>query len=435
MTDNTSLATLSTIARVSASLSLIGSIGIIFDTIRVHRRARSATAVLTSSRIILWWTTADLVYVPAVLLGRAAIDAGSVDSALCSVQGWMLQFAYTSSALWAAVMATSSYLVVCRRWSFLEMAMKERWFHVIAWGVPFLLATVPLFVGVGGGDPFYGDAKYWCWISRKWSAFRLYTFYGPIWACFLYCLIMYYLVGRRVWRVFREIKAMGAMTTTAGGSTTVPTVVSSTAPLHAPAPPARRAVAAPPRLHARHRFAFKTGLYLVSFFLVYSAATTNRVSTFINPDRPVFILEALQCLFLPLQGFLNAAVYFSTKWLARRQGGLLQGSSDESSEPDALSANASGVGRAAPYMTAIAVRSEAGPLLAQFAAAGKGVDAGLGATSCVDDDQEGSIVIDDDEDDEEEDEEAQLGMALQPMTARHLLPSHSGGAPRVWPTS
>ncbi|KNE68024.1 hypothetical protein AMAG_13197 [Allomyces macrogynus ATCC 38327] len=434
MAANASLATLSTIARVSASLSLIGSIGIILDTIRKHRRARSATAVLTSSRLILWWTTADLVYVPAVLLGRGAIHAGSVDSVLCSAQGWMLQFSYMSSALWAAVMATSSYLVVCRRCSYLEMAVKERWFHVVAWGVPLLLATVPFFVGAGSGEPFYGDAKYWCWISREWPAFRLYTFYGPIWACFLYCLIMYYLVGRRVWRVFREIKAMGAIMTTAGGSTTVPTLASSSAPLHAPAPPGRRA-AAPPRLHARHRFALKTGLYLISFFLVYSAATANRVSTFINPDRPVFILEALQCLFLPLQGFLNATVYFSTKWLARRQGGLLQGSSDESSEPDVLSANASGVGRAVPYMTTIAVRSDAGPLLAQFTAAGKTVDAGMGATSCVDDDREGSIMIDDDDDDDKEDEEARSGMALQPMTARHSLPGHSGGAPGVWPTS
>ncbi|KNE67049.1 hypothetical protein AMAG_12127 [Allomyces macrogynus ATCC 38327] len=413
MTDNTLLAMLSTITRVSASLSLIGSIGIIFDTIRKHRRARSATAVLTSSRIILWWTTADLVYVPAVFLGRAAIDAGSVDSALCSAQGWMLQFSYTSSALWATMMATSSYLVVSRRWSFAEVAVKERWFHVVAWGVPLLLATVPMLIATGSNEPFYGAAKYWCWISRKWSAFRLITFYGPIWACFLYCIVLYYLVGRRVWRVFREIKAMGTIvTTTAGGSMTVPTVASSIAPLHAPALPAHRAIAEPPRLHARHRFAFKTGLYLVSFFLVYSAATANRVSTFINPDRPVFILEALQCLFLPLQGFLNAAVYFSTKWLARRQGGLLQGSSDESSEPDVLSANASNVGRAAPHMAAITVRSEAGPLLAHFAAAGKAVDAGMGATSCVDDDREGSIVIDDDGESDEEDEESQLGMAL-----------------------
>ncbi|KAJ3349606.1 hypothetical protein GGF32_005357 [Allomyces javanicus] len=418
MVDDASLTTLSTIARVSASLSVIGSLGIIIDTILKHRAARSTTHALTSSRVILWWSIADLVYVPAVLLGRGAIHAGSVDSVLCSAQGWMLQFSYTSSALWAAMMATSSYLVVCRRWSFLEVALKERWFHAVAWGVPLLLATVPLLVGAGDGERFYADATFWCWISTEWSAFRLYIFYGPIWACFLYCLLMYYLVGRRVWEVFREIKSMGTVTSTIGGSAPLPPPMTNSGTHLPPVPPppaaARRTG---PRLHARHRFALKTGLYLASFFLVYSAATANRISTLINPDSPILVLEALQCLFLPLQGFLNAAIYFSTKWLARRQGGLLQGSSDETSSTD-VSGNASATGRGPPYMVSVvAARADSGPLLVRPGVGAAGAHArkvsGAGAGAWVEDDpEEGSIVVPYDE----EDEEADLGLVL-PMTA------------------
>ncbi|KNE67050.1 hypothetical protein AMAG_12128 [Allomyces macrogynus ATCC 38327] len=408
MVDDASLTTLSTIARVSASLSVIGSLGIIIDTIRKHRAARSTAHALTSSRVILWWSIADLVYVPAVLLGRSAIKAGSVDSVLCSAQGWMLQFSYTSSALWAAMMATSSYLVV------------KRWFHTVAWGVPLLLATVPLLVGAGDGERFYADATFWCWISTEWSAFRLYIFYGPIWACFLYCLVMYYLVGRRVWEVFREIKSMGTVTSTIGGSTPLPPMTNSGTHLPPVPPPPAAARRAGPRLHARHRFALKTGLYLASFFLVYSAATANRISTLINPDSPILVLEALQCLFLPLQGFLNGAIYFSTKWLAHRQGGLLQGSSDETSSTD-VSANASATGRSTagpPYMVSVVVgRMDSGPLLPRpgegASAHTRKVSGAGGAGAWVEDEQEeGSIVVPYDE----EDEEADLGLVL-PMTA------------------
>ncbi|KAJ3358253.1 hypothetical protein GGF32_000554 [Allomyces javanicus] len=298
---------LSLASRVSGTLSLISTLAILGD--HLYNRIRGAPAT-SSSRIILWWTMCDLIVTPFLVLGRDFVpephDALS-PSVWCQAQGIVINFAYIASACWAMLMAATSYLAVCWKWSLRDIVRYERtWFHAFAWGLPLIMTAVPIFTApitrnsLVTHEPaaLWGDATYYCWISNGWAPYRMYFFYNAIIGCFFLNLIMYVRVGMEIWRVFNEANTMGKVSSTP----------------HT-------------RFHARYRFAIKCSMYLAVFVLVYGFALTNRVETLVNPDNPLFALAMLHGIMFPLKGTLNALVYFSSHIMARA-GGVLYHSGD-----------------------------------------------------------------------------------------------------------
>jgi hypothetical protein len=64
---------------------------------------------------------------------------------------------------------------------------------------------------------------------------------------------------------------------------------------------------------ARWRYLLKSSMYILVFLISFLGATFNRI--WILSLDPVFGLFALQAIFLPLQGLLNAIVYFTSYWI------------------------------------------------------------------------------------------------------------------------
>lgn len=40
----------------------------------------------------------------------------------------------------------------------------------------------------------------WCWVDREWDDIRIYTYYMLIWVCIVGSIILYFMVGYRVFR-------------------------------------------------------------------------------------------------------------------------------------------------------------------------------------------------------------------------------------------
>ncbi|KNE64117.1 hypothetical protein AMAG_09178 [Allomyces macrogynus ATCC 38327] len=183
----TQVETLITTMRVSASFSLAGLILTLGDIIRKRHKIGASP-----SRLVSWWTLSEMLYIPALLAGRAVVPdrtghfASPTTRNLCHLQGWLVQYSFLASVLWASAMATNSYLTVVWRVSTRTVVKYESVYHAVAWGVPFLLATIPLGVTlVNPASPdFYGDATLYCWISAAFSPYRIvrsaWCFGGPV---------------------------------------------------------------------------------------------------------------------------------------------------------------------------------------------------------------------------------------------------------------
>jgi len=94
----------------------------------------------------------------------------------CAVMGFAEQFGTLATALWTLCIAIYLYrIIILKRGS-------EGWllgFQMLAWGLPFLTATIALFLG------FNGSSGMWCWILPKWAQWSF--FY--IIVCFVFVAI------------------------------------------------------------------------------------------------------------------------------------------------------------------------------------------------------------------------------------------------------
>ncbi|OCK92365.1 uncharacterized protein K441DRAFT_570244 [Cenococcum geophilum 1.58] len=55
-------------------------------------------------------------------------------------------------------------------------------------------------------------------------------------------------------------------------------------------------------------------LMFVALFIVWVPSTVNRVYSLVHPDNPLYVLNLMSALVLPLQGFWNAMIYIATSW-------------------------------------------------------------------------------------------------------------------------
>jgi hypothetical protein len=140
----------------------------------------------------------------------------------------------------------------------------ERRYHMVAWGVPGLLAILV------GSLNAYGDAGNWCWIKESEPVIRFFCYYLPLILVIACNLVSFVLVGRSL---RDDSSAEGAVV-------------------------------------------FRLRLYLLVFVVVRLPGVVDRIQNALSPDEPVFIIVLLHSLLSPLQGFANSLVYGCNRQVA-----------------------------------------------------------------------------------------------------------------------
>jgi hypothetical protein len=201
----------------------------------------------------------------------------------------------------------------------------------------------------------------WCWIDGNWAAVRIYSYYAPIWICIFLALVIYIRVGVEIYQKRSELRAAaysnnytsGTLTSISDNPRAAPfTGIRTTEvevthdawnknPLSPPPQGYARGekvesrkdqysitISAPTtKIQSATRFKKPVGtsmdkvklaytkvalLFAISILITWVPASINRVYGLRFPKNPSFALNVGSALVLPLQGFWNTVIYFST---------------------------------------------------------------------------------------------------------------------------
>lgn len=265
-----------TLIRVSSSLSIFGTLAII---VSYCSYARFRTQMNT---MVVFMSVADLLSSLQTLLGdwpnRLALMEGTVGpNILCTVQSFGIQMWFISATFWTGCMATHCLMAVVLSKPIAHLEPYYKYYHAVSWGIPLIFAFLPFAFQTKELGPIYVHIGNWCWIGGNYSLFRMYLFYGLVWAIFLYNVICYSIVGYKISQMSKFLNdTQHAMKT---------------------------------RKHTS-RFVLKTLVYMGAFLINWVFSTANRIQALVDPT-PSYFLNLLQCITLPLQGFMNALIYFA----------------------------------------------------------------------------------------------------------------------------
>lgn len=96
-------------------------------------------------------------------------------------------------------MAINVYLTLFKKYNAQQLKALEWKYHLMAYGAPFLIAFVFLFVETEERGKIYGPAvvrepaqgsdlveadserQLWCWLAHEWDFLRIAVCYGPAW--------------------------------------------------------------------------------------------------------------------------------------------------------------------------------------------------------------------------------------------------------------
>ena len=112
-----------------------------------------------------------------------------------------------ADALWNLAMAINVYLTLFRKYNAEQLKSMEWKYHVMAYGCPFLVAFVYIFVHTGSRGSIYGPATLWCWIDIDWVVLRIAVCYAPSWCCIILSFCIYVLSGREIFMKRQQLRA------------------------------------------------------------------------------------------------------------------------------------------------------------------------------------------------------------------------------------
>ncbi|TVY84268.1 Cyclic AMP receptor-like protein A [Lachnellula suecica] len=344
------IATLIIIERTTASISVTGTL-ILLTTFICIKDFRTL-----SNTLIFYASFANLFANVAALIGGSALT--QVNGALCQFQGFLLEMFMQSDPLWSCAMALNVYLVFFRRYDAYRLKKLYWIYGIICYGLPFIPAMFCLFYKTKKKGKMYGNATLWCWIDNDWAAIRIYSYYAPIWLAILAALVIYLRVGVEIFQKRSQLRAMsggngtvdsthpepaftGLRTTEVEVTTTERHIKSPTEPSQAYIRPEKPAAGkdqysitisahdtsnrlpTTPRAHLfprrpssmdKIKWAYTkcAMLFAISILITWVPASVNRVYQLRYPKNPSYALNIGSALVLPLQGFWNTVIYFTT---------------------------------------------------------------------------------------------------------------------------
>ncbi|KAL8828402.1 MAG: hypothetical protein Q9170_006617 [Blastenia crenularia] len=305
-------------------------------------------------------------------MSQSGIRAGP-DSHLCQFQGFLIQLFLPADALWNLAMAINVYLTLFKKYNAQRLKRLEWKYHILCYGLPFIVALVYLFIDIRPRGKIYGPANLWCWISIKWVALRIALVYGPAWIAIVTSFTLYAISGREIFKKRQQLRAFHhparhpvevenpftsfktteveithelAETPDHTGPETnkviffgkskhqqptkgydqysvdiSSTPISPTSVLNVPPTPGSMAAV----IYRNNRAAVEANtaawgytkvalLFFVSLLITWVPSSMNRVYSLIHPDLISIPFTYASAVVLPLMGFWNSVIYITTSW-------------------------------------------------------------------------------------------------------------------------
>ncbi|KAL8990250.1 MAG: hypothetical protein Q9177_001058 [Variospora cf. flavescens] len=319
------------------------------------------------NRLIFYASWGNMLGNAATLISQSGIRAGQ-RSALCQFQAFLIQMFFIADALWNLAMAVNVYLTLFKKYSAEQLKALEWRYHVMCYGVPFVIALAYCFIDTRDNGRIYGPAQLWCWISNDWAFLRLVTFYVPAWICIAVSFTLYIMAGREIFRKRAELRAFREPSRTSveepfsGLKTTEVSVrhelagfnfldpppasyldtarlnhSTGTAPkgyeqystnIHSSPPstafdPSPRTSSHSTPAHKRCQESLEANtaawrytkvalLFFVSLCITWGPSSINRIYDLAHPTAVSYQLNIVSAIVLPLMGFWNGVIYFVT---------------------------------------------------------------------------------------------------------------------------
>ncbi|KAJ7381325.1 hypothetical protein OS493_001448 [Desmophyllum pertusum] len=246
-----------------SSLELIGSLFIIF-VIWLFK-----TYKYFHQRLILALSVAALCGSISFMLTGVPQERGT----LCEFQAWLITYFVLAILFWVCCI-TFNILRALRG----DRAKRlERYYHLISWGVPLVVASLPFSEGV------YGPAGPWCWVAgdvEHSAIWRFAIYYIPLFICIIGLFVAYAYIFVTHRRQAKRWEGIHSRNDTAG--------------------------------HERRKLWMNHVNSLMAYpfiYLVLSLAPfIHRVYNAISPE-PSFVLILLHVISIPLTGLINAIAF------------------------------------------------------------------------------------------------------------------------------
>ena len=181
--------------------------------------------------------------------------------------------------------STLPFLNACQSFNFYYILSGRKSTSTLFWIYFAICLLVPLAsVAILIGEHGFGPAVIWCWIEHDRPFLRYALFFIPLWICIFIGILFTFLGVRKVWIVERKVVCSNQSISTLSPSQML-------------------------KSYQHTRTASKAFLYGLVFVIVWIPGTANRLYEMVYGSSP-FVLVLLHCFFTPIQGFLNALVYF-----------------------------------------------------------------------------------------------------------------------------
>ncbi|XP_036815460.1 cyclic AMP receptor 3 isoform X3 [Oncorhynchus mykiss] len=141
-----------TVKRATGTFSLIGCFFMLFVIWLLRRYHSLAQKMICSLTVAAFFDSVAYV-----------IGDTHPEGSLCNFQAWWLTYFDWSALAWVCLITVNLYLNLVKEMS---TSRYELLYHLMAWGVPLVMASLPLFSG------YYGPAGAWCWITGNHVAWR-----------------------------------------------------------------------------------------------------------------------------------------------------------------------------------------------------------------------------------------------------------------------
>ncbi|CAD6594551.1 MAG: hypothetical protein ASARMPREDX12_009539 [Alectoria sarmentosa] len=191
---------LETTERVASCFSLIGTIFIFVTFVSSPNFRRPI------NRLVFYASWGNTLCNIGTLMSESPIRAGA-NSHLCQFQGFLIQMFVPADAFWNLAMAINVYLTLFKKYNAQQLKALEWKYHLMCYGVPFVIAFIFIFVETKERGKIYGPAVLWCWLAHDWDFLRIAVCYGPAWVCIVASFAIYIMAGREIFKKRHQLRA------------------------------------------------------------------------------------------------------------------------------------------------------------------------------------------------------------------------------------
>ncbi|KAL7576118.1 hypothetical protein ACA910_004784 [Epithemia clementina (nom. ined.)] len=332
-------------AKCTAATSILGSCSILYDILVRKSKSQSQSGInkggggggaskqRTVMQILMGMSIFDIGASSMYLVGSWAIpsDQGSSNvfqpsgtDRTCVAQGFLFQLFASAIPMYNLSLALYSYLAVNRQWTE-DVFRSYQWcFHVLPIGFGAITATYGLV-----DDQFHPN-ELWCWFSKTEQSdmLKFILYYGPLWLVFCIIVILFVLIYRHVRKIEQLIMNADAAAATSSSFSSQKKLETQTSSGGGGAPPLEEQAPSRPNEQEQQqqqqrkkklrlsRAVYRQGVQFSCVFILTFLFPTITRSQQLHKESVRFGLLFMMTLFLPLQGFLNALVYFKAELAA-----------------------------------------------------------------------------------------------------------------------